>query len=704
MINTRFLIPALGFTLALTAEANSFTPTGGNFADGTMKGRQATNGLTFKAANKVKSDRPHRTLGFGGAAIDNVEDFGTLRLVLEEDFSLMSQGSIEQPARDVDLALPDLPQDDPNYIYPWWNLKPEYTHEPHWGTGYMEPGIACPAGGCYYMEMVEQEGPMGTSSTQAKINTPILKVDEDGAIGVLEFRARTLNEGETYDYLYVEVGETNNMGPSWRVVDEPIVVTGIPGEWTTYRLIFRECGPTTLFHFVGMGPGNVYLDDIKVYQLVPKVMYPQVLPHSDYKGTSFTANWTAVEGADSYLLSVYSLDETNKKVDLLVDQPVNDTHYEVTGTISGQTYYYTVKAVKGSDCSLESFPQRVYDLVAPVMNPANIIDGQTYTASWGEVPGADVYNYMALDKRVADTDGPFVVTFEDFTGITDFDGYKTGLTKEDPSEESIAGYFYPKELNQQGWHGESSMPYDDYMAFDAFFYTTGQGQSGFLSPEFDMSKDNGKFTVQADLAAETDWAGNTTSCVVGLFNWDDELGDYRQDELVYVDKNLNIDWQSCVFNFTKGSERSIIGIFAISSFGNLYLDNLKITQNYKAGDYLIEPFRFAYWHGRHEEDNPTEIKVDIPGHAQGFDIFHKVSAYSHIPDPYGYSYDSRESAYSDVEFVMTSISGIENVATDAAAVAPEYFTINGIRLSGAPTSEGIYIVRQGGKVSKTIVK
>lgn len=86
-------------------------------------------------------------MGFGGADIDRFEELGTLRLIFEEDFSLMSQGSFEEPARDLNFKYPDLDPEDSDFIYPWWNILPEYTHAPHWGANAGEPGTACPAGG-----------------------------------------------------------------------------------------------------------------------------------------------------------------------------------------------------------------------------------------------------------------------------------------------------------------------------------------------------------------------------------------------------------------------------------------------------------------------------------------------------------------------------------------------------------------------------
>ena len=693
-----YILPALMLTLAAPAGAHLFKVGGVHDADGTVVSREGKANFSVKKAKGKAASAVAKTLAYAGPSENDIAKYGTLTEVFSEDFSKMSAGSIEEPETSIDLCID---WQSPEFEYPWWNLKPEFTNAPHWGAGAEEPGKCGQAGGAYYMEMAET--PMG-GCTQAHINTPNLKVDGTGGPCVFEFKARTKNAGETYDWLLVEAAETNDMAPSWRDVDEQVLVNGITDQWQTYRFVYRDGGPTTIFNIIGIGPGNVYIDDVKAYTLTPKVMYPTTLPHSEYQGTSFTANWYPVEGADSYLLSVYSLNDDGSRAYAVEDKKVEGTSQNVTGLDNGEIYYYTVKAVKGSDVSLESYATRVYALVPPTMKQPDIINGWTYKANWTDVPGADVYNYIAYGKRVATEDGPFVVTFEDFTDIVDFDGNKTGLTKEDPSVYTISGQFFPTTLKQQGWYGEASMPYEDYMAFDAFHYETGASQAGFFSPDLDLSKDGGKFTIECDLAAETDDEGRVTSCVVAIFNYDELTQDYRQDELIYIDEELNLDWQHIVFEPTTGTEHTIIGICAIRSYSNLYLDNLKVTQNYKAGEYLMDPFQYTRWHGRNETDIPNQLEVVVAPHAQTLDIYHQVSAYGRQVDERNQVYDDRESKFSPIEFVMSSESGVEGIESDAVEAAPVYFTIAGQQVSAKDLTPGIYVVRRGAKVTTEVIK
>jgi len=171
---------------------------------------------------------------------------------------------------------------------------------------------------------------------------------------------------------------------------------------------------------------------------------------------------------------------------------------------------------------------------------------------------------------VAEQDGPFVVTNETFTGWR-HPLYEDGeeYTKENPAEDKIASLYFPTDINQQGWYGENFQIYKDYICLVPFFYEASlhQEQTAWVSPELDLSKDGGKVSVSMKLAAEFDINFETYSyCIVGLFNWNDDKGDYDQVELVYL-KDLNFDWQDRSIELTKGTSRSKIAFFGAGSYG-----------------------------------------------------------------------------------------------------------------------------------------
>lgn len=674
-MKTKIAISALMMGMALPMLADTPVFKVPSYAPaGNLKARTAPAKKSPFRVSK-KNAGPSKVVAGIGQDINITDKYGTLTLVLEEDFSLLTTGTEESPDFNTVLTYD---WDDPNLQYPWWNFLPQYTHEQHWGVG-----NAYSAGGSLVFSM-DMDNP------EAHLSTPNLNLntgDENG-VSVFEFKVRKSADTDDANYvLRIEASETNDMGPTWRDIDEGIMFTNLPTEWTTIRCIFRGAGPTAIYNIYStitqMGvTAKIYVDDVKVYSLDPKVAIPTVLPHSDYKGTSFNARWNAVPGADKYLLSVYSYDSSTFTNDYVVkDVEVTGTEYTVNNVVSGETYFYGLKAIKGNDESLPSYEWRVYDLETPVLNPAEKTGDWTYKASWNAVPGADVYNYFAYDDRVAGEDGLFVVTDEDFTGILDLEGYPTGWTKEDPQPYTYDDY-YCNELKQQGWHGTNAAPYDGYIALDAYHYEYGNGDAAFLSPEMDFSKDGGKFTIDLDLAAEPTimWDENDnevkyiTQACIAVFNWDETLGDYKQVAIyeARLEDPVTEDWKHYSVSFDKGTDRTVVGIFAVGSFSNLYVDNLKITQNYKKGESLLEPFRYKQYHGSKEDEIATELEINVPYHASGYKIYHKVAAFGRQADKYGQSYDDRESLYTPLEYVCETErqSGIESVieGTDATVM------------------------------------
>ena len=577
--------------------------------------------------------------------------YGTEVVKMYEDFSKMSTGSIDAPDFDTDI----------NYNHPdgiwWWNVKPEYTTLPNWGAHY-----AYPAGGCLFLDADNEEG--------AQLNTPLIDLSDHCRIAVIQFRART--KTGTTTQLMVEAAETYNMSPTGWDNMEPVYLPEITPEWKTYEVMFKGTGASTMFNLVQYPAVQIFIDDIKVYQIDQYIDTPVTLAHSNYTNEGFTANWEAVDGAEYYLINVYSLDADGKVVDLLVDQKAEGTSYNVTGIESGKTYYYTLRAVKGDKISIETLPVEVFDLAAPVLNKASEVVDDKYTATWSEVASAERYNYWAYNVRKADTDGEFVVTNENFDGVTDADGNLTGLTIDNPSYLTY-GELYIKEFVQAGWRGTNCMPYTDYYCFDGWQYMNGQGDAGLISPELDLSKDNGKVNLSvrlcgeiADLFKEDGTPVPTqTRCAVALFNYDEEKGDYVQSELVYPE-GVSTEWNTFDVTLTKGTKRSTIGIYAVSAPGNLYVDDLKITQNYKKGEELMEPFFFGHW------VEGTSIEVSVPAQVVNSPIYHKVNAVKSRSgsDPYGGA-EYKESAYSSLEKVTDNdtSTGIEGTTLNEAAGA-----------------------------------
>ena len=632
--------------------------------------------------------------------------YGEEQQVMFEDFAKMTSGSEATPDTEANIIKDE-------FEYPWINTKDEYFKQAGWGSG-----NAYPAGGTVYLD--------SNPNDMAHINTPMLNVAANGGIAWIRFKARAKNAGDNPQVM-VEAAETFNMSPSWRMMGSA-ALPQLSTEWKEYSMFFYGGGEYTLFNIVSvMAP--VYIDNIEVFTVKQHIGTPTTLPHTNYEGTSFDANWTPVEGATGYKVNVFTLNkETGKAEYLFENKPVTTNKFHVTGATSGQTYFYNVAATKDNYTSIPSDKMFVYNLEAPVLKDVTNLDRNKYTAEWSTVPSAERYNYIAYYDRKADKTGEFVVTNEDFTGVKDADGNLTGWTKEDPNPGSYDSYYIP-ELKQAGWKGTQYAPYTDYICLDGWQYYHNHQDAGLISPEMDMSKDGGKFTVNVKLAGASTIAIDEnnneftayTQAAFALFNYNETTCDYEQAELIYPEgypKAVNGDWKNFTINFTKGSKRSIIGIYAVYADEHLYLDDLKITQKYQAGESLNDPFIFRRWL------QEPKVDITIPAFVGKSDVSHRVTAFKTNSDK-NVKKQYVESKFSELKKVGTA-NGISNIGLSKAVVKMEgnnvyvnningenvqIYTLDGqlmynnkgeknIRV--ALTQHGAYIVKVGNKTIKLV--
>ena len=632
--------------------------------------------------------------------------YGEEQQVMFEDFAKMTSGSEATPDTEANIIKDE-------FEYPWINTKDEYFKQAGWGSG-----NAYPAGGTVYLD--------SNPNDMAHINTPMLNVAANGGIAWIRFKARAKNAGDNPQVM-VEAAETFNMSPSWRMMGSA-ALPQLSTEWKEYSMFFYGGGEYTLFNIVSvMAP--VYIDNIEVFTVKQHIGTPTTLPHTNYEGTSFDANWTPVEGATGYKVNVFTLDkETGKAEYLFENKPVTTNKFHVTGATSGQTYFYNVAATKDNYTSIPSDKMFVYNLEAPVLKDVTNLDRNKYTAEWSTVPSAERYNYIAYYDRKADKTGEFVVTNEDFTGVKDADGNLTGWTKEDPNPGSYDSYYIP-EMKQAGWKGTQYAPYTDYICLDGWQYYHNHQDAGLISPEMDMSKDGGKFTVNVKLAGASTIAIDEnnneftayTQAAFALFNYNETTCDYEQAELIYPEgypKAVNGDWKNFTINFTKGSKKSIIGIYAVYADEHLYLDDLKITQKYQAGESLNDPFIFRRWL------QEPKVDITIPAFVGKSDVSHRVTAFKTNSDR-NVKKQYAESKFSELKKVGTA-NGISNIGLSKAVVKMEgnnvyvnningenvqIYTLDGqlvynnkgeknIRV--ALTQHGAYIVKVGNKTIKLV--
>ena len=625
----------------------------------------------------------------------NPADYGQIVEILGEDFSLMTTGSVGNPDKDTELWYV---REDGNA---WMTMRDGYTHQSGWGGAYIYPAGATVA--------------IGNGDEPGHLNTCMMDLSGNDQIAFVQFDMRT-DDGQPDQTVIVEGAETFNMAPSWRVLGGS-QIDGVSSEWKTYTLMFQNAGAYSLFNIFhpqkqGEALCNIYVDNFRVYQVNPYVKMPTLYGHSYYTGESFNVSWSKVENADHYLLNVYWVDETNGNAKMYAaeNQSVNDTTFTVNGIISGKNYYYVVQSVDAAGHkSFEPTPKLICDLEAPKDLTATDInqDNGTFTASWEAAPSAERYNYWAYCDRKATQDGPMRLTDEDFTGVkcpdgTLGEGWGYSMTEAEWKETSVTNPSYfsmdnyvIQPINQGGWVAKNGFPLaDGCIKVDGYQYVYNNSDAGLISPELDLSKNGGKITINVDLWGDTETiqyedgskVDYTAQCAVALFNWDPAKNDFTQAELIYV-KDLNSSWQNRTIELTKGTDRSIIGLYCVGSPANLFFDNLKIDQDYKAGETFADPIVYhRWWEG-------TSVDVQIPIRGNLGNITHRVTAIKGNPETGAIV----ESLPSDTEFVgryeSTDVKSVNLLSKANVRVEGQTIVVNGNGLVQVYTLDGALVAK-----------
>lgn len=217
---------------------------------------------------------------------ETADETPNLQVLLKEDFSKFTAGSEATPdATDVADATT-------GYI------ADELTNTPGWnGSGVFQ------AGGCAYIGIVDE----GTDNEDTGfLNTSTFDGSGNGGYIVVTFRARVAEEGATdaVEFVSIDEDDINESDPMSGVVDYKQVA--ITDQWAEYEVELKSGAANASIQLYAY-QSPIYIDDIKVVQTVKiDVPAPEALAATNVTPTSFTANWSAVEGATSYMLTVFS--------------------------------------------------------------------------------------------------------------------------------------------------------------------------------------------------------------------------------------------------------------------------------------------------------------------------------------------------------------------------------------------------------------
>ena len=579
---------------------------------------------------------------------------------ISEDFSLFTEGSEDSPSAAINSENGNIPA--------------RYFHTTGW-SGY---GVHQAGGACALINP-DQYG--------AQLNTVVGTYS--GAY-VVKVRAKTLSSNyQDNTRLNIGLWEEAENQYNQTTYYENFVTT--KSEWREFtfkfdnNFIYANSNRMLVSFYTD---GKVLIDDVRVQQVDQNVETPHLLPHRAYTGNSFKPAWNKVEGADKYLVNVYNSDLEGNIGDILVENmETADTTCTVRGLLPGNIYRYNVTAVSGDRMSLPTNNAELYDLVTPVLDPVESVEDGKFTATWNKVPNALYYNYYVYEEKPVTEDGDVTVIDENFDNVTDWGGGSFGWTADQqptyPNEQELG---YLANVNQTGFTATCWAPLQaGYVALDGwnYFYDVVKNvrdvdfvtydikkYAKLETPEFDLSKDEGRMHISVDLWGtyaednldkENNYPAYQVNAIVALCNYDFTLGGYVEAETKHC--VLSEAWNTFTADFTKGTENSKIVIYATDGPGFLFVDNLKLTQRYEKGESLSRPVVF----------NPglvqPKVDVTLPEGYQTNNYYQRAQAVSQR-DVYlatrQYTFYSR---LSDPDEVYAAPTAIKDVTADSVVKA-----------------------------------
>lgn len=589
--------------------------------------------------------------------------------VLFEDFSKFTLGSEAAP------DATSLTGDVAGYI------PDEYTLQSGWaGDGVFQ------AGGVAYLGLA-------SDGYSGYVTTPSLNLASDGGNAKLSFRLK-LQDGAS-DYLYVGWGDFNSS-------DEPnYTFIEVTGDWQDYELDLTGCGTLTNIQVYAL-TYYCFLDDFRVTQNdVLATPVPNV--PTDYDGYSFTASWSAVDGATSYLLSVFTLDASDGVTrDYFIErQEVTSTSYYVEGLDPSQNYYYTVTAKNDSEESSESSPVElvitVEDLDTPQVMPATDVTSDGFTANWLPVNNANYYSFYTYLLHMALTDEQFDFIDTDFSSIT-------GGTVDNPQMEYMYMYL-DNYLDRADWYAQIPLFADGMLGVSNLYADFGY-YGILMSPILDLSNNGGSVRVDMSVLGV-----DVSSLTVQLVDASTDTETLIDSETMAVGSDLT--QLSCVLE--GATSQCYISIYPDTGSGNLFFDDLRISQDLKAGDMTEVPYMYA-------ETTTTSVYVPVTEVNPG-DVFGYCVAALYVDDEGSVV---ASSYFSDI-MLVEGLTGLDSKTVDGSNAYVfggslyvsnplnedvSVYSVDGTCVFSASSTDstwsmglqqsGIYIVRIGGKVFKVM--
>lgn len=511
----------------------------------------------------------------------SLREIGSEIVLVSEDFAKFTAGSEDDPDG---TELSD------------WNdgtIDTKYTQQPGWRGGFVYQ-----AGGCAYLDVDTEEG-------TGWLITPTLNLSNYGGSFTIKFRARVASsKSSTTDEIYVQnclLGEYSNSVTSSQTIEGTT-------KWKEYTLTFTDGNSKDDIQITAKSY-PIFIDDITITQIDNgKPGAPLAQAATNVSDTQFTANWQAVEGAEGYLLSVYTLKNATEQY-LFKDKEVNGTSYDVTGIEANIDYYYTVCSKRNGETSNTSnIITVIRKLKTPVTLPATNVASYGFTANWQSVPQATAYAVYTILTHTAQADNePFNLFKSDFSAVkvgtidspwdySRLGGIRVFLDDLAPRCDWIA--FAP--MAAQGMFGISNM-FLDYNVPGTIY-----------SPILDLGHDGGKSTLRFNVLGR-----NVTKLKICVLK---DKADGKADELFKTECPVTTDLAEQVITLEKGEKDTYVEISIAEGTGYVLFDDLQLSQNLNKGESTELKYKY-------DETSDTSRRIDTPDYSAGDVYAYTVQAF-----------------------------------------------------------------------------
>ncbi len=577
-------------------------------------------------------------------------------------YALIADPVVEEPTVVFSEDLSLVPAIEPwqGKRYPVYNqdetLKPEFFHQPGWKGWYISYG--------QYANTLTLE-----MDDDTYIQTPPIELSADGGKVTISFEYQMATwEGQKTktDKVYVQLRDrANGMDKSITgIMTNPVAVTT---EWKEYKITLEGgTADCSVRFWCGSYGGNIR--NIKVLQVRPQLNVPVADAFTEFKGHSFIANWREVEGADHYLLSVFTLENEAREYHLQ-DQRVDGTSFTVEGLDPTKTYHYTVKARNNELTSEESNVVRCFGVPKPVIASISDVSTEGFKVSWDAPYNANTYQLETFVKHTAPADETYYLLDEDFLA--------TPYQNLDP-DNAVRGSAYEwldDYMLRSNWAVKRPAYAGDCIGLDNTYAS--MGEYGELDgPTMDLSANGGKVTIEMRVRAK-----NAASMSLYMVNERPKVNEFTSDVIVsrieLWDEDSNLDplteeWTNRTFTLTGGNDRSYIAIQAYGYGSLVQIDRLAISQELKAGESVRVPYRSIV-------TGSCEAFIDTKGEGflQADDEFECELMGAFVPNE-GQDEKTVTSDWSDIASVRLpdGKSGVESIAAESSTAV----TIEGGRI------------------------